>query len=132
MALAMATAAVLVCVLAAVLLGGARQWGPADQVALVVFGAGIAAFLLRYATIRAVPDDDGLTVRNLLLTRRVRWEDVEGVRFDEGAPWVVLDLHDGDELAVMAVQRADGEVARGEAGRLAALLDARGDGSRTA
>ncbi|MFQ6172623.1 PH domain-containing protein [Oryzobacter sp. R7] len=128
----MATAAVLVCVLAAVLLGGARQWGPADQVALVVFGAGIAAFLLRYATIRAVPDDDGLTVRNLLLTRRVRWEDVEGVRFDEGAPWVVLDLHDGDELAVMAVQRADGEVARGEAGRLAALLDARGDGSRTA
>jgi hypothetical protein len=126
MAFGMATAAVVVCVVAAVLLGGAREWGPADQVALVAFGVGIAAFLLRYATIRAVPDEEGLTVRNLVLTRRVDWSDVVGVRFDEGAPWVTLDLADDDELPVMAVQRADGPQAREEARRLAGLVAARG------
>lgn len=126
MAFGMATAAVLVCVGAAVLLGAAREWGPADQVALVVFGAGIAAFLLRYATIRAVPDAAGLTVRNLVVTRRVAWDEVVGVRFLEGAPWVTLDLADDDELAVMAIQRADGPVAQDEARRLAGLVAARG------
>ena len=125
MAFGMATAAVLVCVVSAVLLGGAREWGPADQVALVAFGSGIAAFLLRYATIRAVPDAEGLTVRNLVVTRRVAWDEVVGVRFPDGAPWVTLDLADDDELAVMAVQRADGHLARGEAQRLARLVAAR-------
>jgi hypothetical protein len=39
------------------------------------------------------------------------------------APWVTLELDDGDELAVMAVQRADGQVAREEALRLARIVD---------
>lgn len=118
----MATVALVVCVGSALLLGQAREWGPADQLALVALGAAIAAFLLRYATIRAVPDAEGLTVRNLLLTRRVAWEDVLDVRFDDGAPWVSLDLADDDELAVMAIQRADGAGGRAEADRLAALV----------
>lgn len=122
MPLVMATVALVVCVGSALLLGQAREWGPADQLALVALGAAIAAFLLRYATIRAVPDADGLTVRNLLLTRRVAWEDVRDVRFDDGAPWVSLDLADDDELAVMAIQRADGAGGRAEADRLAALV----------
>ena len=83
-------------------------------------GSRLAAFLWRYASIRAVPDADGLTVRNLIVTRRVAWDEVVEVRFAEGAPWVSLELADADELAVMAVQRADGPVARAEAQRLAA------------
>jgi hypothetical protein len=88
----------------------------------VGFGAALAAFLLRYASIRAVPDDDGLTVRNLLLTRRIGWAEVVEVRFPEGAPWVTVELDDTDEVAVMAIQRADGEAARAEARRLAGLV----------
>ena len=122
MPLVMASTAVVVCVVSAVLLAQAREWGPADQVALVAFGVAIAAFLLRYASIRAVPDAEGLSVRNLLLSRRVSWEDVVDVRFPDGAPWVTLDLADDDELAVMAIQRADGEAGRAEARRLAALV----------
>jgi hypothetical protein len=37
-------------------------------------------------------------------------------------PWVVLDLSDGGTLAVMAVQRADGERGMAEARRLQALV----------
>ena len=37
-----------------------------------------------------------------------------------------LDLDDGDTLAVMAIQRADAEFGRAEAGRLAALVQALG------
>ena len=90
-------------------MGASGQWGPGDQLALVALGAGIAAFLWRYASIRAVPDADGLTVRNLVVTRRVAWDEVVEVRFPEGAPWVTLELDDDDDLAVMAVQRADGD-----------------------
>ncbi len=122
MPLLMAGAVLVVCAVAAVLLGQGREWGPADQVALVGLGVAVAAFLLRYATIRAVPDVEGLTVRNLVATRRVPWGEVADVRFDDGAPWVTLDLTDDDELAVMAIQRADGETARGEARRLGSLV----------
>ena len=83
----------------------------------------LAAFLGRYASIKAVPDDTGLTVRNLMLTRTVTWDEIIEVRFPDGAPWVTVELDDGDELAVMAIQRADGQVARDEALRLARIVD---------
>ena len=56
------------------------------------------------------------------MTRRVTWDEVVEVRFPEGAPWVTLELDDSDDLAVMAIQRADGDRARGEARRLARLV----------
>ena len=89
----------------------------------MALGVGLAAFLGRYASIRAVPDDAGLTVRNLMLTRRVAWDEVLEVRFPDGAPWVTLELDDTDEVAVMAIQRADGDLARG--GGAAARRDRR-------
>lgn len=117
----MATIALVVT--AAVALGmGRAGWSGGDQLALFGLGAGLAAFLGRYASIRAVGDDVGLTVRNLLLTRTVLWEEIVEVRFPDGAPWVSLELSDTDELAVMAIQRADGDEAKAEAGRLAALV----------
>ena len=50
------------------------------------------------------------------------------MRLGDGDPWVMLDLSDGDVLAVMAIQRADGAYAVAEARRLATLVAA---GSRT-
>jgi hypothetical protein len=122
MPLVMGTVIVAVCVAVAVGLGASGEWGPGDQLALVALGAGIAAFLWRYARIRAVPDAEGITVCNLVVTRRVTWDEVVEVRFPEGAPWVTLELDDDDDLAVMAVQRADGDRARAEARRLATLV----------
>ena len=79
-------------------------------------------FCWRQATVAAVPDPQGLTVRNLLLERRLSWADIVSVRFGQGRPWVQLDLADGDTLAVMGIQRADGRFASQEARRLATLV----------
>ncbi len=121
--LVMAAVAVVVCTVVALGMGAAGEWAVGDQLALVGLGLGIAAFLGRYASIRAVPDATGLTVRNLMLTRRVTWDEVLEVRFPDGAPWVTLELDDTDELAVMAIQRADGQLARDEALRLARIVE---------
>lgn len=93
-----------------------------DRVMMVALGVAIAAFLWRYTAIKAEPDERGIRIRNLLLSRRVEWADVDAVRFHGGAAWPVLALHDGDEVAVMAVQKADGGSASSEATRLASLL----------
>lgn len=100
--------------------GGPVGWG--DRAGFLVVGVGIAWFLLRQAGVRADPDADGLTVRNLLRTRRLAWAQIVSVRFGPDRPWVQLDLADGTTLPVMAVQRADGARARAEARRLATLV----------
>jgi len=119
----MAAVAVLVCTVVAIGMGAGGAWRVGDQLSLVGLGLALAAFLGRYASIRAVPHSTGLTVRNLVLTRTVGWDEILEVRFPEGAPWVTLELDDADELAVMAIQRADGETARAEALRLARIVD---------
>ncbi len=96
--------------------------GLGDRAGFVAVGVGIAWFLALEAGVRADVDPDGLTVRNLLRTRRLTWPEIVSVRFGPDRPWVQLDLADGGTLAVMAVQRADGARARGEARRLATLV----------
>ena len=121
--LVMAAIAVAVCTVVAIGMGAAGPWNLGDQLALVGLGLALAAFLGRYASIKAVPEAAGLRVRNLLLTRTVAWDEIIEVRFPDGAPWVTLELDDADELAVMAIQRADGQLGRDEALRLARMVD---------
>jgi hypothetical protein len=114
--------------LAAILPGPAQggTWTPGDKVFFAAVGVAIALLLWRFATIRAVPTRETLTVRNLLTTRTVTWREVTEVRFGGGDPWVTVRLVDTDTLAVMAIQRADAGYGRAEAGRLAALVQALG------
>lgn len=97
-----------------------------DLVGIGLLGAFGVWFCWRQATVVAVPDTQGLFVRNLIYTRRLEWAEIVLVRFGEGRPWAQLDLADGDSLAVMGIQRADGEHATREAARLAALVQAHG------
>lgn len=120
-----ATVFVLVCAAVAVGMGLLGSWAAFDQAALVAFGLLVGGFIWRYSAIRAVPGLDGLTVRNLVLTRTVAWDEIEHVRFPDGDPWVTLGLTDGDDLAVMAVQRVDGDAGRAEAERLTRLVASR-------
>ena len=103
------------------------RWGLGDR--LMFFGLGVAVALIawRYASLVAVPSRTGLVVRNLVLTRTLTWPEVVGIQFGGGEPWVTLDLEDGDTVAVMAIQKADGPVAGREASRLAALVQAFGE-----
>lgn len=104
---------------------GIQGWSTADLSGIALVGLAIVWFLWRQATVAATPTAEGLRVRNLASTRTVAWAEIVWVRFGEGRPWVQLDLDDGDTLAVMGVQRSDGERARREAKRLATLVAAR-------
>ena len=101
-----------VAVVSVVLFGAVGALVPAagtpDRVAIAGFGVAVAWFMWRYASLAAVPSDTGLRVRNLLTTRDLDWAEIVDVHLVVGAPWVTLDLDDGDTLAVMAIQKADG------------------------
>ncbi|UFU08283.1 PH domain-containing protein [Ruania halotolerans] len=94
---------------------------PATHVGAGLLVALISVLLVRLASLAAIPDARGLFVRNVVSSRRVDWAQIVGVRFGE-RDWVSLDLSDGSVLAVMAIQRVDGERARKESRRLAALV----------
>ncbi len=105
------------------------HWGGPDRLLTALFGLLLAAFLWRYALIRAVPDRQGMTVRNLFTTQRVEWSQVRSVAFSPGDPWVRLRRTGGlEDLAVMAIQAADGESSQAEASRLAAIVETWGAG----
>ncbi|GAB3589369.1 PH domain-containing protein [Calidifontibacter terrae] len=106
--------------------GGASGWTDLDAFFVFLFGLAFASFLLRYAFIKAVPTPSGLLVRNLFVTRELDWAQIVGVQFGGGIPWLTLDLADTEQLAVMAVQRADGGFATAESERMAALVQALG------
>jgi hypothetical protein len=104
-------------------LGG---WSVLDRSLLVCCGLAFGAVLWRFASIRATPSAQGLVIRNLISTRRLEWAQILRVQFGGGAPWVSVDLDDTDTVAVMAIQKADGDAGEAEASRLSALVQVHG------
>ncbi|MGB7450381.1 MAG: PH domain-containing protein [Ornithinimicrobium sp.] len=102
--------------------GGEVGWGVPDRVMTFALGVAIAALLAKFATLRAVPTREGLQVVNLFRRRDLDWASIVTVGYSDGAPWAVVELVDTEQVAVMAIQRADGPRARKEASRLAALV----------
>lgn len=96
---------------------------PSDYLLMVVFSGILLGILWRQATVTAIPSADGLVVRNLLTTRQLAWAEIVSVRYSADRAWAQLDLADGDELAVMAIQKADGARSVAESRRLAALVE---------
>ena len=123
--LAVAIAAGTVLLLILLPRTGLSGYGLLDRLGFAVLGLAIVWFCWRQATVRAIVTADGLRVRNLMLSRTVEWAEIVSVRFGQGRPWVQLDLADGDTLAVMGIQRADGDFADAEARRLATLVASR-------
>jgi hypothetical protein len=68
-------------------------------VPLLVIPAILSASIVR---LRTVADHDTVTARGLLGSETVRWEDIEGLRFDKGS-WARAQLRDGRELRLPAV-----------------------------
>ncbi|MEV1330961.1 PH domain-containing protein [Micromonospora costi] len=82
-----------------------------DQLAMVGLGIfGALAFLL-FTRPRVEADARGVRVRNVLGSYELPWEVVRGIRFDRGAPWASLELHDDDLVPMIALQAADKELA---------------------
>ena len=80
-----------------------------DQLAMVGLGVLAALGVLLFTRPRVVADARGVQVRNVLGSYDLPWEVVRGVRFDRGAPWASLELHDDDLLPMVALQAADKE-----------------------
>lgn len=59
----------------------------------------LSALIVR---LRTVADDSGVTVRTLLGSRTVAWDDIEGLRFNRGS-WARAQLKSGSELRLPAV-----------------------------
>ncbi|HZU48029.1 MAG TPA: PH domain-containing protein [Mycobacterium sp.] len=62
----------------------------------------LSALIVR---LRTVADHDGVTARTLLGSRRVNWDDIDGLRFSRGL-WARAQLKSGDELRLPAVSFA--------------------------
>ena len=111
-AIGIAAVVVVLFVVIAALLGRTSsegvEFGPGDQVAMVLLGLLVAAGVLLLARPAVVADLDGVRVRNIFTTKDVPWEVVRAVSFPDGTPWAMLDLADDDQIAVLAVQAADG------------------------
>ncbi|MER7275922.1 PH domain-containing protein [Dactylosporangium sp. NPDC000244] len=95
-----------------------------DQAAMIGLGLCAAAAILLMTRPRVEADEHGVRVRNIIGGYDLPWDTVRGVTFGRGAPWLTLDLHDDERVAVMAVQMADKDYAVKAARRLRALHSA--------
>ena len=101
---------------------GPTPFAVLDRIALVVLGLLIAAGLHRLAAVRVVTSPTGIEVVNIVKRTRLAWAQVVDVRLSRDDPWVMLDLSDGQSLAAMAIQQADGPYAVEQARLLARLV----------
>ena len=72
-------------------------WPPSAPV--LILPVVLSAMIMR---LRTVADDRGVTVRTLLSSETVRWDDVDGLRFHRGS-WARARLKSGAELRLPAV-----------------------------
>lgn len=79
----------------------------ADQVAIAALGLVIAGVVLLFARPRLRVGPAGMSVRNLLGYRMIRWPDIVDVSFPTGSRWARIDLPDDEYIPVMAIQAAD-------------------------
>jgi hypothetical protein len=103
---------------------GVVSFRTSDQVAMIVLGVLLAAGILLLARPRVDADDDGVRVRNILGSHDLPWAAVRSVRFERKSSWATLLLVTGEEVAVLALQAADGERAVAAVEGLRALLAA--------
>ncbi len=98
---------------------------PLQRATVVLLGLGGLAAL--YALIRSRVDAemDRLIVVNGYRRHEFEWAQVVGVHLPPGAPWVTLDLADGNIVSAMGIQGSDGARAKLAARQLRALVNRR-------
>lgn len=102
------------------------QFSGSERATLIFFGVLIAIVVHALTRSRAEAYDDRLVVVNGYHRRDLAWGEILSVELPPGAPWVTLDLVDGETCAVMGIQGSDGARARAAARQLAELVAERG------
>lgn len=95
--------------------------GQRTTVVLLVLGWLVLLWALGRSRVTA--RTEGLVVVNGFRRHDLEWAQVVAAHLPPGAPWVTLDLADGNTLAVMGIQATDGRRARIAVRELRALVD---------
>jgi len=103
-------------------------FGTADQVSIFGLGVAVAAAVLALGRPTLEADERELRIRNVIGRHVVPWTAVRAVLFRDNTPWATLELHDDDQVSLMAVQAADGERTVEVVRALRELLDRSRDG----
>ena len=91
---------------------------------LVFFGLIYLALMFALLRSRAVAHADRLVVVNGYRRHEYAWPQIVAARLPPGAPWVTLDLADGETASVLGIQGSDGARARRDLRELKALVAA--------
>jgi hypothetical protein len=118
--------------LIAVVAAGWFTFGPEDRArftwfqrgTLIFFGLLYLALMFALIRSRAVAYADRLVVVNGYRRHEFAWPQIVAARLPPGAPWVTLDLADGETASVMGIQGSDGARARTALRELKALVEA--------
>jgi uncharacterized membrane protein len=108
----LASVVVVVFAVIALVLRGAdtgASFGTADQVSIFGIGLAVAAGVLALARPTLEADERELRIRNVIGRHVIPWSAVRAVLFRDNTPWATLELVDDEQIALMAVQAADGE-----------------------
>ncbi|MFI0774151.1 PH domain-containing protein [Streptomyces sp. NPDC021212] len=97
------TGAALVVALTAIALL-LENLSPGEQASFIITGLLFLAALALFSRPKVVADEAGVTVVNLITTRRLEWAEVLRVNLRPGDAWVYLDLADGTSLPAMGIQ----------------------------
>ncbi|MEU0841685.1 PH domain-containing protein [Streptomyces sp. NPDC005962] len=105
---------------------------PGEQLSFVVTGLLFFAGLALFSRPKVVADEAGVTVVNLISSRKLAWAEVLRVNLRPGDAWVHLDLADGTSLPAMGIQLGIAKTrAINDARALRALAEHHGMGGGT-
>jgi hypothetical protein len=96
---------------------------PFQRGTVIAFGLGGLGALFALIRSRVVAQPDRLTVVNGYRRRDFEWAEVIAVHLPPGAPWVTLDLADGNTVSAMGIQSSDGDRARTAVRQLRSLVN---------
>lgn len=95
-----------------------------QRATLIFFGLLFCVLMHALIRSRAVALPDRLVVVNGYRRHEYQWPQIVAARLPPGAPWVTLDLADGETSAVLGIQASDGARARAALRELRALVAA--------
>ncbi len=98
-----------------------QRIGPADQLSFFAIGLLLAVGVLALSRPRVRASAEGIWVRNVLGERHFPWAIVVLVHLPDGAPWAQLEVHDDQQVPLLAVQANDGDLAHEGVAALEAL-----------
>ncbi|WP_255954296.1 PH domain-containing protein [Streptomyces odontomachi] len=101
--------------------------GPGERLSFVLTGGMLFAALVLLSRPKVVADVTGVTVVNIVSSRRLDWAEILHVTLRSGDPWVFLNLSDGTSLPALGIQPGLAKRrALTDARALRALVDAHG------